>query len=54
MQSGSTVHGQTNVQSDVHTLLAPITQSEESILASVWILLFRSALYILDTNTRTA
>ncbi|XP_063949090.1 uncharacterized protein LOC108222676 isoform X2 [Daucus carota subsp. sativus] len=35
VQSGSSVHGQTNVQSDVHTLLAPITQSEESILASV-------------------
>ncbi|KAL8125295.1 hypothetical protein AgCh_012832 [Apium graveolens] len=34
-QSGSSVHGQTNVQSDVHTLLAPMTQSEESILASV-------------------
>lgn len=35
VQSESSVHGQTNVQSNVHTLLAPITQSEEPILASV-------------------
>ncbi|KAK2975888.1 hypothetical protein RJ640_015319 [Escallonia rubra] len=33
--SGTTVHGQTNVQSDVHTLLAPITQNEESLFSAV-------------------
>lgn len=46
VQSGSSVHGQTSVQSDVHTLLAPITQSEESVLASVWILLFSDIFFI--------
>uniref|UniRef100_A0A2N9FSI1 Spatacsin C-terminal domain-containing protein n=1 Tax=Fagus sylvatica TaxID=28930 RepID=A0A2N9FSI1_FAGSY len=34
-QLGASVHGQNNVQSDVQTLLAPLTQSEESLLASV-------------------
>jgi spatacsin len=34
-QGGASVHGQNNVQSDVQTLLAPLTQSEESLLASV-------------------
>eukprot|EP00257_Ricinus_communis_P021930 XP_015581513.1 uncharacterized protein LOC8264038 isoform X1 [Ricinus communis] len=34
-QSGTSSHGQTNVQSDVQTLLAPIAQSEEAILSSV-------------------
>ncbi|KAJ4966442.1 hypothetical protein NE237_018291 [Protea cynaroides] len=34
-QSGSSVQGRTNVQSDVQTLLAPLTQSEESLLSSV-------------------
>ncbi|KAK9272701.1 hypothetical protein L1049_003078 [Liquidambar formosana] len=34
-QSTTSVHGQTNVQSDVQTLLVPITQSEESLLSSV-------------------
>lgn len=28
--------GQTNVQADVQTVLAPVTQSEESLLSSVW------------------
>ena len=34
-QSSASVNGQTNVQSDVQMLLAPITQSEESLLSSV-------------------
>ncbi|KDP35278.1 hypothetical protein JCGZ_09437 [Jatropha curcas] len=34
-QSGATSHGQTNVQSDVQKLLAPIAHSEEAILSSV-------------------
>ncbi|GAV81705.1 hypothetical protein CFOL_v3_25159 [Cephalotus follicularis] len=34
-QSSSSAHALTNVQSDVQTLLAPITQSEESLLSSV-------------------
>lgn len=34
--AGSSVPGQTNVQADVQTLLAPLTQSEESLLSSVW------------------
>ncbi|CAL5368142.1 unnamed protein product [Camellia sinensis] len=34
-QSGTSVHGQTNVQADVQTLLTPIAQSEESLLSSV-------------------
>lgn len=34
-QSGAASHGQTNVQSDVQTLLAPLTQSEEAIVSSV-------------------
>lgn len=34
-QVGASVQGQSNVQSDVQTLLAPLTQSEESLLASV-------------------
>ncbi|CAK9137988.1 unnamed protein product [Ilex paraguariensis] len=33
--SGASGHGQTNIQSDVHTLLVPITESEESLLSSV-------------------
>ncbi|KAG9129276.1 hypothetical protein Leryth_015660 [Lithospermum erythrorhizon] len=33
--SSSSAHGQGNVQSDVHTFLAPINQSEESLLSSV-------------------
>lgn len=36
--SGTSGNGQTNVQSDVHTLLAPITQSEESLLLPVRII----------------
>ncbi|KAF5960350.1 hypothetical protein HYC85_001559 [Camellia sinensis] len=36
-QSGTSVHGQTNVQADVQTLLTPIAQSEESLLSSVGI-----------------
>lgn len=31
----SEVNGQSNIQSDVHTLLSPITQEEESLLSSV-------------------
>ncbi|CAH1417368.1 unnamed protein product [Lactuca virosa] len=31
----SDVNGQSNIQSDVHTLLSPITQEEESLLSSV-------------------
>lgn len=34
-QPGSASHGQTNVQSDVQTLLAPLTESEGAILSSV-------------------
>lgn len=34
-QSGNSVHGQNNVQSDLQTLFATITQSEESLLSSV-------------------
>lgn len=34
-KSGSSVHGQTNVQSDVQTLLAQITESEEFLVSSV-------------------
>ncbi|KAM7517827.1 hypothetical protein LguiB_016789 [Lonicera macranthoides] len=34
-QPGTSGNGQTNFQSDVHTLLAPITQSEESLLLPV-------------------
>lgn len=34
-QGGGSARGQSNVQSDVQTLLAPLTQSEESLLASV-------------------
>lgn len=34
-QGGGSAHGQSNVQSDVQALLAPLTQSEESLLASV-------------------
>ncbi|KAF3440484.1 hypothetical protein FNV43_RR18768 [Rhamnella rubrinervis] len=34
-QSGAATNGQTNTQSDVLTLLAPITESEESLLSSV-------------------
>lgn len=34
-KSGVVEHGQTNVQSDVLRLLAPITESEESLLSSV-------------------
>ncbi|KAE7998209.1 hypothetical protein FH972_002775 [Carpinus fangiana] len=34
-QVGASVQGQSNVQSDVQTFLAPLTQSEESLLASV-------------------
>ncbi|KAA8530957.1 hypothetical protein F0562_005676 [Nyssa sinensis] len=34
-QSGTSLHGQTNIQSDVQTLLAPLTQGEESLLSSV-------------------
>ncbi|KAM7262326.1 hypothetical protein ACFE04_021403 [Oxalis oulophora] len=34
-QSNSSTRGQTNVQSDVQTLLSPITQGEESLLSSV-------------------
>ncbi|KAF6149487.1 hypothetical protein GIB67_011388 [Kingdonia uniflora] len=33
--SGSSIHGQANIQVDVQTLLAPLTQSEESLLSSV-------------------
>ncbi|KAL3527892.1 hypothetical protein ACH5RR_012548 [Cinchona calisaya] len=33
--SGTSVPGQTNVQSDVQSLLAPITQNEESLLSAV-------------------
>ncbi|XP_077212898.1 spatacsin carboxy-terminus protein isoform X2 [Tasmannia lanceolata] len=33
--SGASLHGQTNVQSDVQTLLAPLTQDEESLLSPV-------------------
>lgn len=33
--SGTSVPGQTNVQSDVHALLAPISQNEESLLSTV-------------------
>ncbi|XP_058186031.1 uncharacterized protein LOC131303262 isoform X4 [Rhododendron vialii] len=33
--AGSSVPGQTNVQADVQTVLAPLTQSEESLLSSV-------------------
>ena len=35
--SGTSVPGQTNVQSDLHALLAPISQNEESLLSTVWI-----------------
>ncbi|KAF5204820.1 Spatacsin [Thalictrum thalictroides] len=34
-QSNASVHGKTNVQADVQMLLAPVTQSEESLLSSV-------------------
>ncbi|KAG7544556.1 Spatacsin C-terminal domain [Arabidopsis suecica] len=34
-QSGSSTHGQRNMQSDVPMLLAPLTQSDESLLSSV-------------------
>ncbi|KAL1190297.1 hypothetical protein V5N11_016682 [Cardamine amara subsp. amara] len=34
-QSGSSIHGQRNMQSDVPMLLAPLTQSDESLLSSV-------------------
>ncbi|XP_010431915.1 PREDICTED: uncharacterized protein LOC104716225 isoform X1 [Camelina sativa] len=34
-QSGSSLHGQRNMQSDVPMLLAPLTQSDESLLSSV-------------------
>ncbi|XP_059642353.1 uncharacterized protein LOC132284280 isoform X2 [Cornus florida] len=34
-QAGTSLHGQTNVQLDVQSLLTPITQSEESLLSSV-------------------
>ncbi|XP_048128224.1 uncharacterized protein LOC115744096 isoform X2 [Rhodamnia argentea] len=34
-QSGASVHGQVNVQSDIQTLLGPITQNEELLLSSV-------------------
>ncbi|KAK9110552.1 hypothetical protein Sjap_018612 [Stephania japonica] len=34
-QSGGSSHGQASIQSDVQMLLAPVTQSEESLLASV-------------------
>lgn len=34
-KSRAAEHGQKNVQSDVLTLLAPITESEESLLSSV-------------------
>ncbi|OWM82276.1 hypothetical protein CDL15_Pgr001850 [Punica granatum] len=33
--SGASVKGQSNIQSDVQTLLAPLSQSEESLLSSV-------------------
>ncbi|XP_071914201.1 uncharacterized protein [Coffea arabica] len=33
--SGTSVPGQTNVQSDLHALLAPISQNEESLLSTV-------------------
>lgn len=35
-QSSALVNGQANVQADVQMLLAPITQSEEFLLSSVW------------------
>lgn len=34
-QSGSSIHGQRNMQSDVPMLLAPLTESDESLLSSV-------------------
>ncbi|KAG5412473.1 hypothetical protein IGI04_000040 [Brassica rapa subsp. trilocularis] len=34
-QSGSLIHGQRNMQSDVPMLLAPLTQNDESLLSSV-------------------
>ncbi|XP_023634817.1 uncharacterized protein LOC17879534 [Capsella rubella] len=34
-QSGTSLHGQRNMQSDVPMLLAPLTQSDESLLSSV-------------------
>ncbi|XP_052197729.1 uncharacterized protein LOC127804771 isoform X2 [Diospyros lotus] len=34
-QPGTSLHGQTNAQADVQTLLMPITRSEESLLSSV-------------------
>ncbi|XP_076902084.1 uncharacterized protein LOC143556706 isoform X1 [Bidens hawaiensis] len=35
MHSDTSVNGQSNIQSDVHTLLSPITPDEESLLSSV-------------------
>ncbi|KAJ9553781.1 hypothetical protein OSB04_017826 [Centaurea solstitialis] len=35
VHSDTSVNGQSNIQSDVHTLLSPITQEEESLLSSV-------------------
>ena len=34
-RSSASLRGQANVQSDVQTLLSPLTQNEESILSSV-------------------
>ena len=34
-QSGESAHGQTNIQSDLQRLLAPLTETEESLLLSV-------------------
>lgn len=48
-QSGAATNGQTNAQSDVLTLLAPITESEESLLSSVRID-FISSIVILAMN----
>lgn len=49
-QGGASPHGQSNVQSDVQTLLAPLTQSEESLLASVSFFILLSFRFILEKN----
>lgn len=39
-ESSTSAHGQTNIQSDVHSLLSPLGQSEETLLSCVSYLFF--------------